>query len=243
VAETVPRRLEVHAFLQPGLPRARAELLAADLSREPEVRRVTLVPREAAWEEFRKSFRPEDLEGLGDNPLPDKLEIAAADPPAALAIAARLRAAPEVDHVNDSRETLRRLSALAAGMRVGGFALAVVLACGAAAIVGNAIRMTLFARRREIRVMQLVGATDAFIRAPFLIEGALQGALGGLLASGAVLGCVHYLTARVLPDTPFFNEFRLAINLPVFCTALAAAGILLGLAGSSFSLRRFLRSA
>ncbi|HEU4754117.1 MAG TPA: FtsX-like permease family protein, partial [Armatimonadota bacterium] len=123
-----------------------------------------------------------------------------------------------------------------------GIVLAVLLALGTAAIIGNAIRMTLYARRRDIRVMQLVGATNGAIRLPFMMEGMVAGGLGGGIACAVMLGALHYVSQRVLQEMPFINEFRMSVDLPLFCAVLVGGGIVLGLTGSLFSLRRFLRA-
>ena len=210
----------------------------------PDVVRVKLVPKEVAWEAYRKHYpRPDDLSGLTENPLPDKLEIVAASPKHTLRVADQVRALPGVDEVKEGRQVLRTLMAIAGVVRMGGIVLALVLALGTAAIISNAIRLTLFARRRDIRVMQLVGATNGFIRVPFVLEGMAEGALGGLLACGVLAGALHYFAGRVLPNMPFVNELRLTMDLPLFWTSLIVGGALLGFFGSLASLRRFLQAS
>lgn len=242
LAQAIPRRFEVHAFARPSVPRQRVEALAQELRERPDVARVRLVTREQAWAEFRRSWpNPADLEGLGENPLPDKLEIAATSPEKSFAIAAAVRGRPEIARVNEGGEALRRLLAIAGVVRTVGILLAALLAAATAAVVGNAIRITLYARQREIRVMQLVGATNGFIRFPFVLEGLLVGAAGGLLAGGAVGAGLRYLTQRVLADLAFLAELRTTVEVPTVVAILALGGALLGLLGSLISLRRFLR--
>jgi cell division transport system permease protein len=244
IVAAFPRQFEVHAFVKPSATRSQAELLARSVERIPGVARVRLIPREEAWAAYRKHYpHQEDLAGLTENPLPDKLEIVAKDPQLTLQVAGAVRDLPMVDQVNEGREILQKLLAISNVIRVVGLALAALLALGTTAIVGNAIRMTLYARRRDIRVMQLVGATNSFIRLPFVIEGTVEGAIGGGIACGIVALVLHYLTTRVLPSLTFVNEFRIAIDIPLFCAALVVGGALLGMFGSLVSLRRFLRVA
>jgi cell division transport system permease protein len=243
LAVAMPRRFEVHAFCRVEVPRAQVEELVRTIEAMPGVARVRLVAKEEAWPEYRKSWpSQEDLAGLTENPLPDKLEIMGVTPERSLEIAEAVRALPEVERVREGKEVVRSLLAIAGAVRVTGITLALLLALGAAAIVGNAIRLTLLARRRDIRVMQLVGATDSFIRLPFLLEGLMEGALGGLLACAVTAGALHYFTTRVLPGLSFVNELRFAVNVPLFCAALVVGGALLGALGSLFSMRRFLRA-
>jgi cell division transport system permease protein len=243
IAEALPRRFEVHAFLKPETTREQAKAVTQAVEKLPGVARVKLVPRETAWAEYRQRYPyQKDLEGLTENPLPDKLEITAASPEGTLAIAETVRGLGAVAHVNEGREVLRKLLTIANVVRTGGLILAGLLALGTAGIIGNAIRMTIYARRRDIRVMQLVGATNGSIRLPFLMEGMIEGGLGGFIACAAMFGALYYLGQRVLPDMPFINEFRLALDIPIFCAVLVGGGVILGLFGSMFSLRRFLRT-
>ncbi|MCC2672088.1 MAG: cell division protein FtsX [Armatimonadetes bacterium] len=244
IAQAVPRRFEVHAFLRAEVPREEAEALVAQVKEMPGVAKVRLVPKEVAWTEYRKHYpHQEDLEGMTENPLPDKLEIIAATPEQTLEVAEAVRVLPAVAQVNEGKELLQKLLAIAGIVRLAGIILAALLALGTAAIVGNAIRMTLYARRRDIRVMQLVGATDSFIRLPFVLEGAVVGAVGGGLAAALMAAALHYLTSRVLTDLPLVSEIRVTLDPASFCGALVMGGALLGTLGSLASLRRFLRGA
>lgn len=243
IAETVTRGFEVHAFLTISASRDDAEAMVQQVQSMPGVVRAKLVPKEEAWSAYRKHYpHRQDLEGMTDNPLPDKLEIVAASPHQTLAIAESVRQLPQVARVNEGRDVLRRLLAIAGIIRLIGLALALALGLGTAAIIGNTIRMTLYARRRDIRVMQLVGATNRFIRLPFFMEGAVVGAVGGGVAAGVMAAAMHYLSNRVLTDLPLVSEIRLTLEPGLVCPALVAVGALLGAAGSLASLRRFLRA-
>ena len=243
IAETVTRGFEVHAFLTTSASRDEANKLVERIRSMPGVVRVKLVPREEAWAEYRKHYpHPQDLEGMTENPLPDKLEITASSPNLTLSVAEAVRELPHVARVNEGKEVLKRLLALAHIVRLVGLALAGLLCLGTAAIIGNTIRMTLFARRRDIRVMQLVGATNRFIRLPFFLEGAVVGAVGGGIAAGVMAAAMHYLSSRILTDLPLVSEIRLSLDPGLICPSLVAVGALLGAFGSLASLRRFLRA-
>lgn len=243
IADTVTRGFEVHAFLSTSASRDEATGLVNRIKALPGVARVKLVPREEAWADYRKHYpHPQDLEGMTENPLPDKLEITAVSPDQTLSIAETVRQLPSVARVNEGGEVLKRLLAIAGIVRLVGIVLAGLLCLGTAAIIGNTIRMTLFARRRDIRVMQLVGATNRFIRLPFFLEGAVVGAVGGGIAAGVMAAALHYLSARVMTDLPLVSEMRLTLDPSLLCPALVAVGALLGAIGSLASLRRFLRA-
>lgn len=243
VADAAPRQLEIHAFLQAGAPRKVVQARMKEIQAIPGVAQVRLVPREQAWAEFRKqSIHKEELEGFTDNPLPDKLEIVAANPKQSLKIAGQVRGLPGIAEVKDAKETLVRLLSIFDVVRLVGLGLSILLAIGASAIIGNAIRMTLFARRRDIRVMQLVGATNSFIRLPFVLEGMVQGALGGALACAAVFAVLHYYTTRLLPQLSVSAQFALPLDLPHFCSAIVVGGAMIGMLGSLVSIRKFLHA-
>jgi cell division transport system permease protein len=244
VAEAAPRRFEVHAFLDAKASPDQVTELVRQVQQLSGVAAVKLVPKDEAWAEYRKHYpHEEDLEGMTDNPLPDKLEISAVTPAQTLDVAEAVRQLPGVEHVNEGKETLRRLLAIANIVRIAGIALAVALALGTAAIIGNTIRMTLYHRRRDIRVMQLVGATDGFIRLPFVLEGIVVGGVGGGLAAGLMAAALHYLTSRVQIDLPLISEIRISLDPALFCSTLVVSGVCLGALGSLISLRRFLRAA
>jgi cell division transport system permease protein len=243
VAQAIPRQFEVHAFVRSEASRADTELLATQIRRLPGVARVALVPKEQAWDEYRKHYAtPEDLDDM-ENPLPDKIEVAAVSPEMTLTVAKQVREMPLVDEVRGGEEVLRRILAVANGIRIGGIVVALLLALGTIAIIGNAIKITLFARRRDIRVMQLVGATNGFIRLPFVLEGMIEGALGGAVACAVMAVLLRYFTHYVLPNVTLVKELQLALDVPTFCVSLVLSGVLFGLLGSLFSLRRFLRTA
>jgi len=244
VADAAPRQFEIHAFMDSGASRQESEARVRDIRKIPGVAQVRLVPREKAWADFRKqSVHQKELEGFQENPLPDKLEIVAANPSRSIKIADQVRALPQVAEVKDARETLVRLLSIFDVVRLAGLGLSVLLGLGAAAIIANAIRMTLVARRRDIRVMQLVGATNSFIRLPFVLEGMTEGALGGALACAAVYVVLHYYTARLLPQLSLGARFSLPIDLPLFFVALVLGGALVGMLGSLVSIRKFLHAA
>src|SRR5205823_8287878 len=120
-----------------------------------------------------------------------------------------------VERVLDGAHVLRNLIAIGRIVRTASLILGALLVLGTIGIISNSIRITLFARRREIRVMQLVGATNGFIRLPFLLEGMLDGLLGGGVACGLLYAGYRALTTRVLVNVPLANEFRFTLDLPL----------------------------
>src|SRR5207253_8852815 len=139
------------------------------------------------------------LAGPSGNPLPPPLEVTPGTgrPPSAGRLrAARLEKLPGVQEVDYGREWLAKLEALGRGLRVFGAGALFTVLGAALLVVANTIRLAVYARRDEIEIMKLVGATDGYVRAPFLLEGALQGLIGAALACGAVVSVERWIFPR-----------------------------------------------
>lgn len=238
----VEERVEVVAFMLRGTPPEVVATASEDISAFPEVSRVDYVSSEEALKraraslvEFRDAYRDLDV-----NPLPPSLEIQLKEgfrtAEGVRAVAERLQGYDFVEDVRYGRDWIERLDRLRniAGLvvLVIGLAFAVV----AVVIIGTTIRMTVLQRASEIAIMRLVGASDWFVRGPFLLEGALKGLLGGLLA---ILLCyAGYLLLRSqtmasLSELVFFQPAQMAV--------IILFGVFMGLGGSLVSVGRHLR--
>ena len=240
VVDGLPRRVEVHAFLKPDVPRERAEALHEDLGRQPGVSLVRLVTREESWTEFRrKSAHKDVLEGFTENPFPDMIRIVTKTPMDTLRLADQVRRLPEVDTVRDGRDVVRQLVTLLNVIRTVGLIVALGLGLLTAFIVHNTVRLTLHARRRDIRLMQLVGATPGMVTTPFVLEGVVVGAVGGGWAFAVLLVLVNYYKHVIHPGLPVINQYALVFHVPLWIALLVGGGALLGMLGSAWSLRWF----
>jgi cell division transport system permease protein len=243
-ADVWAERLEVSAYLDGALSEADGRAIASRAAAWPEVQRATYVSRADALQRFRVSLGGQAslLDALPGNPLPASIEVALAPnartPGGLVGVADRLRQLPGVTDVEYGREEAARLAALLRVVRVVGAAVAVVLGLVATLIVANTVRLALYAREEELALLRLVGATEAFVRAPFLIEGALQGALGAAVA--VALAAAGYQLAR--PSLAGLGDLLGPATgrlLPLgTIAALVGAGALLGLVGSALSTRR-----
>ena len=183
------------------------------------------------------------LDGVGADALPDCVEVAVPglSLDAARELAGRLRGVPGAADVDFGTEWLERLELVLRRARVVGLALLLLLAAGTAVLVSNALGLAVYARREELEIMKLVGATDAFVAAPFLVEGLLQGLLGGGLAAGALLG----LRAALLPRAAALAGVTPAVlgaEVPWgLVGALVGGAGLVGLLGSALAVRRILK--
>jgi cell division transport system permease protein len=244
VAESLPRQIEVHVFTKVDTPRLRVLDLQTRILGMPGVKTCKLVTKEEAWQTYVRDYpEKKDLEGIRDNPLPDKLEIQTRNPTATTMLSKRLSqqvAFPDIDTVREGGAVLERLISIAQLVRVIGLTCAALLLLATIAVIANAIRVTVFARRREIRIMQLVGATQWFIRLPFLIEGMFDGAVGALLSCGLLLVGYRALVQTAFRTAPFLRAIHVTVDLPQFFALLALLGVLIGALGSLISIRRFL---
>jgi cell division transport system permease protein len=185
------------------------------------------------------------LDGLAQNPLPPSLEVTprTALPPVSLRIlAAQLGQVQGVQEVDYGREWLDKLEALGRASRNFGAGALVAVLGAALLVVANTIRLAVYARRDEIEIMKLVGATDGYVRAPFLLEGLLQGVLGAAFALGSVLAVQKWLMPRAQAAFAFAAGMALPRMLPVHCAALLGIGAVVGLLGSWLAVGRFLRT-
>jgi cell division transport system permease protein len=230
---------QLSVFLAREATRADAARVEAALAGVPGVRRHRFVPKEAALADLQRVEGVRELLAtLGSNPLPDALvvDLAPGDPDAAQRLAAELRKLPGVAIVQLDALWLQRLEA---ALRLGALAvgvLAALLGIGMIAVTFNTIRQQILTQQAEIEVSRLIGATDAFVRRPFLYQGAVTGLAGGLVALGIVAAALYALNGEVsrLAAT-YASDFRLALPSAADVVALLAFAAALGWAGAYLS--------
>jgi cell division transport system permease protein len=234
----VEERVEVVVYLRDDVRQSEIDLAQTTLAELPEVARVRYVSKREALERAQQDI-PEFAEifsGVDVNPLPQSLELelrpGARNQEAVDLVSEAASVYPFVEDVRYGREwvddlfTLRRVGAVTTAVLGGAFFTV------AALIIGTALRMAVFARREEIHVMRLVGATNGFIRRPFLLEGAMYGLLGGLLA---------WLLTWATYRTVYAFIFSVAWIPGSWVAAGLAAGIAFGVLASDVAIRRHLR--
>jgi cell division transport system permease protein len=231
----VEERVEIRAFVADGTPVEAVAAAMGDVAAFPEVARVNVVTPEQALERARAELG--EFRDVYDAAfLPASIEVRLKpgfrDPATVNAVAERVEAYPFVDDVRYGQEWVEKLYRIRNVATAAGLALGLAFAGVSVIIIGATIRMTVLARAREIALMRLVGATDGFVRRPFLVEGFLKGVLGGVCALG-MTWVAHTLVTQYLLQAAFFDR------------SLAAAGIafgaLIGTLGSVVSVGRQLR--
>jgi cell division transport system permease protein len=175
------------------------------------------------------------------NPLPASIEVSLVWPERAGELAAFAAGLSGVEEVVYARGVVERLLAITGLIRAGGFALVLALAVATCFLVANTIRLTVFARRHQIAIMRLVGATDAFIRGPFTLEGVILGLVGSTLAAVAVHQVYYRLVSVITATIPFLPLIPPGGELDSVLRLLVAAGTCIGALGSIIAVRRFLQ--
>jgi cell division transport system permease protein len=218
-------------------------------TRTPHVRSVEYVSKEAAYRSERER-NPDAYDLLGANPLPDTFRITPDNPDNIAQVRSALAPLgpsgkrtvidPAIDEVTNREEDTNTILTVTRVVKLTTALLAGLLAIASILLIANTIRLSLYARRREVEVMKLVGATDWFIRWPFVIEGVLVGALGGLIA------VLLLAVLKIAVVDPLAAEFTLiaapeTMNFPLLVALLLGAAVAVSALGSGISLRRFLR--
>lgn len=248
-ANDVRKRVIVDVYLTRDATQADVSRVRAQLLDTANVKRVEFVSKAQAYRTQREKD-PEAFALLGTNPLPDTFRVTPEDPDDVLKIASAL--APEaagggrtpidssIDEVRTRRDDTTKILQVTRFVKLMAATLAVLLVAASIFLIANTIRLSLYARRREVEVMKLVGATDWFIRWPFVIEGIIVGALGTLLA------ILLLAVGKIAIIDPLARDFSL-ISAPdtmpfgLLIAVMMAAGIAISAIGSGLSLRRFLR--
>jgi cell division transport system permease protein len=234
--EKVEERVEIRAFIAEKTPVEQIALAAGDVAKYPEVQTADLVTQEQALERARRELG-EFKDVFEAEFLPPSIDIhlkpGYRDPESVHRVANRLKAMSFVDDVRFGDEWITQLYRLRNIAGVAGLALGLAFAAVAVIIIGATIRMAVLARSREISIMRLVGATDGYVRRPFLIEGFIKGILGGLLALCLTWVAIRLVAGYLSFETVFFDQTIALIGI--------ACGAMIGFLGSAFSVGRHLR--
>jgi len=236
---------EVHlsVYLAPG---ADLEAARAAAARIAPGREVDAIPAVVALRRLAEGLGDDArlLDGVGPDALPDSVEVLAPglSLAQARALAARLRQVPGAADVDFGNAWLEKLETFVARARAAAVVLLGALALATALLVSNTLRLAVFARRDEIEIMKLVGATDGFVGAPFLLEGLAQGLLGSSLAVLVLLAAHAAVAPRLRAAVKLAEGLRLADTLPwPLLGSLLAAGAAIGLLASALAILRFLK--
>jgi cell division transport system permease protein len=246
-SDHVKKGVLVKVYFAPGTTQADEYQVGQRLRHDPRVDKAVFISKAAAFKAEQKKY-PELYRNVPSNPLPDSWRVtlkSAEDAPKLgreiqRQVTSHTGVYPGVNDVKWGEETTKRVLTVAKWISVV-FLVAIVLLVGASTLlIANTIRLSIFARRREIEVMKLVGATNWFVRGPFMIEGLLQGVVGALLAVILLVLGKEIALPAILPHLHGGSDVH-PIPFALNAFSLIAAGLLLGAAGSGLTLRRFLQ--
>jgi cell division transport system permease protein len=242
VIRQVGKDVQITAFFPENAPPERIDEAREAVSGYPEVEEVAYVSKEEALRRLRANFadQPEVVDGLGSSFLPASLEIKLADPTASNAVAERLRG-DGFEELNYPQQTIERLNEVTGYVIWALRAATVLFLVASVLLISNAIRISIFARRKEIEVMKLVGASDGFVRWPFVIEGLAQGLVGATLAALVVVWANALFVEWAQSAVPFFGISTGSVNTLLLLPLLVLVGVAIGVFGSFVSVRRFLK--
>jgi cell division transport system permease protein len=243
IGDTMLHQIEISVFLDSSLTPAGERALQARIAADPRVLAVTFISRAEGLRQMRERLRGQiDTSLLTNNPLPDSMRVKVVEPSRVHAVAATIAKLPGVASVNYAQDAVTR------ALRVGdvfarlGLVLVGVLVLVAAIIISNTIRLTVLARRREIAIMQLVGATNGFIRGPFVFEGLLAGLLGAAIALGLLVLAQQQLLPKLVIALPFIPIATAMPSPGLLAAELLGTGAAVGIVASWFSVGRYLRT-
>ncbi|MGH2755081.1 MAG: permease-like cell division protein FtsX [Actinomycetota bacterium] len=237
-------KVEISVYLRDDIGPEERTSLQQQIAGYDEVEELTYVSKEAAFDEFRERYRnqPEFYENLPEDALPASLRIKLTDAKFTEEVAARIQGAPGVDEIRFGGDIIKRLLQVNSLLRTITFGMSLILMVAAAALIANAIRLAIYARRDEIGIMKLVGATNWFIRIPFMLEGVFAALAGALISGAVVLGGNALLFSRIGDAIPFMGPVLTFSAGEIAGVLLLLAGVaaIVGLVGSTMALRRFL---
>lgn len=243
-ATTVESEVEIAVFLQDKVDAQRAFDIGEEIKKVPGVREVKFVPKDDALAELKKNFQQKRgvLDTLGENnPLPDKYRVKVDKPEQVKPVADKFGTIEGVAKVKYGQGVVEKLFALTKWVRITGLVVMGLLALAAVFLISTTIRLTVFARRREINIMKYLGATDWFIRWPFILEGVILGLAGSLVAVLVLYFAYYNLNLALQQSFPFVPMQRdMRVILKVY-ELIIGIGVGLGAVGSMISVRRFLK--
>jgi cell division transport system permease protein len=245
VIGSVREDVSVEAYFPPDATDEEIDEITNTVEGWPEVASVNYISEEEALATFKETFadRPELYENLDPGVLPASLQIQLENPMEAEVVAQRLEEEQGFSDENLSypQQTIDRLNSVTSAMIWGLYGATILFLISSILLISNAIRLSIFARRKEIEVMKLVGASDSFVRTPFVFEGMVQGLIGAGLAALTVVW-LNFLfidwAGDALPFVPISGD---AVNTILILLVLVIVGVAIGVLGSFLSVTRFLR--
>jgi len=241
------RGVRMMVYLQPDLQRDRVPGLRAEIQSMYGVAEASFIPKEEALDRLREQMQRQSsiMIGLDHNPLPDAFEVrmipTTQTEDKMETLATELEKLAEVDEVEYGQQWIGRLTSVFNLFRLAGSALGALFFMAAVFIVANTIRLLIYARREEVEIMRLVGATDGFIKAPFYLEGMILGALGGMIGLGSLF-LMYVAVSSNVEASLTGGSFTLRFLPLKMVGAIWISSIVVGWFGCYLSLKQFMKT-
>ena len=237
-------KVEVSAYLRDDATQGEIQSLTNQLTQMAQVQDVDYISKHEAYEEFKRTYKdhPELYQNIPRNSLPASLRIKLTDAKYTQQVAQSIEGAPGVADVRYGGQIIRRLLQVNSLLRTITLVMSIILMIAAAGLIANTIRLAIYARRDEIGIMKLVGATNWFIRIPFMLEGLIAALAGAAVSGGIVLAANQFLFDELREAVPFLGSVFTfgAGDMVGVLLVLVGVGAIVGLVGSGMALRRFL---
>lgn len=236
-------KVEVSIFLADGITPAQRDAINTDLNAAPEVKTVFYESKQEAFQRFQEQFRdsPELVRNVSPEVLPESFRVKLEDPTQYAVLAGTFATRAGVEQVVDQRRVLDRLFRVLNGFRDAALFIALLQLLAATLLISNTIRLAAFSRRRETGIMRLVGASNLYIQLPFLLEGALAGLTGGLVAAGVLVAIKELVIDERLRTVFTLTEFIGYDEVVPVILRIVLVGVVLSALASFLTLRKYLR--
>ncbi len=244
VVGSVSSMMDISVYVEKDLSLEEAGALQVELTKIPGVEKVGFISRTEAWKKFKEDFGTQlDLDALiNENPLPHTFAVKVRSPELLPEVAKRISEIKTIAEVRYSGTLVNQIKTLMDAVRIGGTSLVVLIALATLFIVVNTIRLTVLARETDIYIMKLVGATNTFVKWPFIIEGIMIGVLGGVFSSLVLKFSYDAVISRVSTALPFLPVVTDARLLSVIYCATLLGGAALGMLGAYISVSKVLKA-
>ena len=244
LAENMESQVQINVYLLDKVDREQARDIEKDLKEIEGVESVGFVTKDEAMERFKDRLGDQKtlLDALDEtNPLPDSFEVTVTNPDLVKTAAEKMEKLDGVECAKYGQDVMEHLFEITRLLRIFGFTLMLVLAFATLFIISNTIRLTVFARRKEIAIMKYVGATDWFIRWPFVMEGMVLGLFGSIIAAMVLRTAYTAMAEKVYDTLAFFPLIPEQPFLTYITIVVVISGMVIGAIGSAVSIKKFLK--
>lgn len=237
----LPEKFSVMLYLQDNLSREEIENIITTAKKDGSVVKVNFISKDKALKELKSTLKDTEylLDGLGENPLPDSLEIKlksdSIGPEIVKNLTAQLREIKGINEIEYGEKFLSSIYSLRVGMKSMGIAFILILSAGMLFVCYSTVKILFYRKNEEIETYKLIGATKGFIRAPFIIEGAVIGFSGGLLSLIIILSLYYFFIFRLSLAFPLFKAIIFPIDISL---VLPLVGLILGIIGAAIAIGR-----